>query len=151
MTFEPLELGTYRDFVRRALAEDLSWGDSTVSAVESAFNTLANTVLSNNARTLEDLVKNLQAPRAIWIMVPSGDPVDETIAKLKPLCQQGDIFIDGGNSNYKDTQRRHDELKPQGFEFLDCGTSGGRGARQSPSESGLTAPNGMSAPVHGLK
>jgi 6-phosphogluconate dehydrogenase len=75
--------------------------------------------------TLEDLVKNLQAPRAIWIMVPSGDPVDETIAKLKPMCSEGDIFIDGGNSNYKDTQRRHDELKPQGFEFVDCGTSGG--------------------------
>src|ERR1700735_2269101 len=75
--------------------------------------------------TLEDLVKNLQAPRAIWIMVPSGDPVDETIAKLKPLMQKGDIFIDGGNSNYKDSQRRHDELKLEGFEFLDTGTSGG--------------------------
>jgi len=75
--------------------------------------------------SLEDLVKNLQAPRAIWIMVPSGDPVDQTIAKLKPLMQKGDIFIDGGNSNYKDTQRRHDALKPEGFEFLDCGTSGG--------------------------
>jgi len=75
--------------------------------------------------TLEDLVKNLSAPRAIWIMVPAGDPVDETIAKLKPLMQSGDTFIDGGNSNYKDTQRRHDELKPEGFEFLDVGTSGG--------------------------
>ena len=80
---------------------------------------------SVGVNTLEDLVKNLSAPRAIWIMVPAGDPVDETIAKLKPLMQPGDIFIDGGNSNYKDTQRRHDELKPQGFEFLDVGTSGG--------------------------
>jgi 6-phosphogluconate dehydrogenase len=75
--------------------------------------------------SLEDLVKNLQTPRAIWIMVPAGDPVDETIAKLKPLMQKGDIFIDGGNSNYKDSQRRHDELKKEGFEFLDVGTSGG--------------------------
>jgi len=75
--------------------------------------------------TLEDLVKNLQAPRAIWIMVPSGDPVDQTIEKLKPLMQKGDIFIDGGNSNYKDSQRRHDELKDEGFEFVDTGTSGG--------------------------
>jgi 6-phosphogluconate dehydrogenase len=58
-------------------------------------------------------------------MVPSGDPVDQTIAKLKPLMEKGDIFIDGGNSNYKDTQRRHDELIPEGFGFLDCGTSGG--------------------------
>jgi 6-phosphogluconate dehydrogenase len=80
---------------------------------------------SVGVNTLEDLMKNLQAPRAVWIMVPAGDPVDETIAKLKALGSKGDTFIDGGNSNYKDTQRRHDELKPQGFEFLDCGTSGG--------------------------
>ncbi len=75
--------------------------------------------------SLEDLVKNLQAPRAIWIMVPAGDPVDETIAKLEPLMQAGDTFIDGGNSNYKDTQRRHAEAAAKGFEFVDCGTSGG--------------------------
>jgi 6-phosphogluconate dehydrogenase len=80
---------------------------------------------SMGVNSLEDLVKNLQAPRAIWIMVPAGDPVDQTIAKLKPLMSKGDIFIDGGNSNYKDTQRRHDELKPDGFEFVDVGTSGG--------------------------
>ena len=58
-------------------------------------------------------------------MVPSGDPVDETIAKLEPLMQKGDTFIDGGNSNYKDTQRRHAEVTAKGFEFVDCGTSGG--------------------------
>ncbi|AEU38931.1 phosphogluconate dehydrogenase (NAD(+)-dependent, decarboxylating) [Granulicella mallensis] len=75
--------------------------------------------------SLEDLVKNLQAPRAIWIMVPAGDPVDETIAKLKPFMQKGDIFIDGGNSNYKDSQRRHEALKQEGFGFVDVGTSGG--------------------------
>jgi 6-phosphogluconate dehydrogenase len=75
--------------------------------------------------SLEDLVKNLSQPRAIWIMVPEGKPVDETIAKLKPLMAKGDIFIDGGNSNYKDSIKRHDELKPQGFEFVDVGTSGG--------------------------
>ena len=75
--------------------------------------------------SLEDLVKNMQSPRAIWIMVPAGDPVDQTIAKLKPMMQKGDIFIDGGNSNYKDSIRRHDELKKEGFEFVDVGTSGG--------------------------
>jgi 6-phosphogluconate dehydrogenase len=80
---------------------------------------------SMGVNSLEDLVKNLQAPRAIWIMVPQGDPVDETIMKLKPLMQKGDIFIDGGNSNYKDSQKRHDALKPEGFQFLDVGTSGG--------------------------
>ena len=75
--------------------------------------------------SLEELVKGLAAPRAIWIMVPAGDPVDQTVAKLKPFMQKGDIFIDGGNSNYKDTQRRHAALKPEGFHFVDCGTSGG--------------------------
>jgi 6-phosphogluconate dehydrogenase len=80
---------------------------------------------SVGVNSLEDLVKNLQAPRAIWIMVPAGDPVDQTIAKLKPMMQAGDIFIDGGNSNYKDSMRRHDELKKEGFEFVDVGTSGG--------------------------
>jgi 6-phosphogluconate dehydrogenase len=77
------------------------------------------------ANTLEALVKNLAAPRAIWLMVPAGDPVDETIAKLKPFLQKGDILIDGGNSNYKDSQRRYAELKPEGLNFVDVGTSGG--------------------------
>lgn len=76
-------------------------------------------------RSLEDLVKNLSSPRAIWLMVPAGDPVDETIAKLKPHMQKGDIFIDGGNSNYKDSIRRAKQLKEKGFEFVDVGTSGG--------------------------
>src|SRR5579875_1309388 len=81
---------------------------------------------SIGVNSLEDMVKNLtDSPRAIWIMVPAGDPVDQTIAKLKPLMNKGDIFIDGGNSNYKDSQRRHDELKKEGFEFVDVGTSGG--------------------------
>jgi 6-phosphogluconate dehydrogenase len=80
---------------------------------------------SRGVNSLEELVSSLSAPRAIWIMVPAGDPVDQTIAKLLPLMQKGDTFIDGGNSNYQDTQRRHDELNGKGFEFIDCGTSGG--------------------------
>jgi 6-phosphogluconate dehydrogenase len=75
--------------------------------------------------SLEDLVKNLSAPRAIWIMVPEGKPVDETIAKLEPLMEKGDTFIDGGNTNYKDTQRRHAAATEKGFEYVDVGTSGG--------------------------
>ncbi len=75
--------------------------------------------------SLEEMVSNLAAPRAIWIMVPAGDPVDETIAKLEPLMQEGDTFIDGGNSNYKDSQRRHAAAKEKGFNFIDAGTSGG--------------------------
>jgi 6-phosphogluconate dehydrogenase len=75
--------------------------------------------------SLEELCKNLQAPRAVWIMVPDGKPVDDTIAGLKPFMEKGDIFIDGGNSNYKESQRRYAELKPEGFSFVDVGTSGG--------------------------
>jgi 6-phosphogluconate dehydrogenase len=75
--------------------------------------------------SLEDLVKNLNAPRAIWIMVPAGDPVDQTIAKLEPMMSAGDTFIDGGNSNYRDSQRRHKAAKDKGFKFVDAGTSGG--------------------------
>jgi 6-phosphogluconate dehydrogenase len=75
--------------------------------------------------SLDDLVKNLKAPRAVWIMVPSGDPVDQTIAKLENSMQKGDIFIDGGNSNYKDSQRRYAQLTAKGYNFVDVGTSGG--------------------------
>jgi 6-phosphogluconate dehydrogenase len=80
---------------------------------------------SAGVSSLEDLVKSLTAPRAIWIMVPAGDPVDETIAKLEPLMLPGDTFIDGGNSNYKDSQRRHAAETAKGFNFIDAGTSGG--------------------------
>jgi 6-phosphogluconate dehydrogenase len=80
---------------------------------------------SVGVNSLEDLVKNLAAPRAIWIMVPAGDPVDQTIAKLEPMMAQGDTFIDGGNSNYKDSQRRHAAAQAKGFSFVDAGTSGG--------------------------
>ena len=80
---------------------------------------------SLGVNSLADLVKNLAAPRAIWMMVPSGDPVDQTIQNLEPLMQKGDTFIDGGNSNYKDTQRRHDAETAKGFHYIDCGTSGG--------------------------
>jgi 6-phosphogluconate dehydrogenase len=76
--------------------------------------------------SIEDLVSHLtQSPRAVWIMVPAGQPVDDTISKLKPLMSKGDIFIDGGNSNYKESQRRYAQLKAEGFEFVDVGTSGG--------------------------
>jgi 6-phosphogluconate dehydrogenase len=80
---------------------------------------------SVGVNSLEDLAKAFTGLKAIWIMVPAGDPVDQTIEKLKPFMAKGDIFIDGGNSNYKDSMRRHEELKKEGFEFVDVGTSGG--------------------------
>jgi 6-phosphogluconate dehydrogenase len=75
--------------------------------------------------TLEELAKAFSGRKAVWIMVPEGKPVDDTINNLKPFMAKGDIFIDGGNSNYKDSIRRHEALKAEGFEFVDVGTSGG--------------------------
>jgi 6-phosphogluconate dehydrogenase len=77
------------------------------------------------AHSLADFVKQLSLPRAIWLMVPSGPPVDETIEQLLPNVSKGDIIIDGGNSYYKDSMRRADKLKTQGIHFIDAGTSGG--------------------------
>src|SRR5687768_5857713 len=63
------------------------------------------------AYELEDVVKQLKAPRAVWLMVPAGAPVDQQIAALVPMLDKGDIIIDGGNSRYTDTIARHDQLK----------------------------------------
>jgi 6-phosphogluconate dehydrogenase len=77
------------------------------------------------AGSLADLVGKLSPKRAVWMMVPSGAPVESTIATLRPLLDRGDIIIDGGNSNYHDTLRRGDELAADGIEYVDAGTSGG--------------------------
>ncbi|MBW1742306.1 MAG: decarboxylating 6-phosphogluconate dehydrogenase [Deltaproteobacteria bacterium] len=77
------------------------------------------------AGSLGELVDKMDAPRAIWIMVPSGVPTEETINQLAPLMQGGDILIDGGNSLYKDSMRRAEVLKEKGISLLDAGTSGG--------------------------
>ena len=74
--------------------------------------------------SLEDLVKNLRAPRALWLMVPAS-VVDTVIAQLQPLLSPGDILIDGGNSNYRDDIRRADQLAKSGLHYVDVGTSGG--------------------------
>jgi len=72
-----------------------------------------------------DVVARLAAPRVVWIMVPAGKPVDDTIATLVPGMSSGDVIIDGGNSNFHDTMRRAAALKEEGIEFVDSGTSGG--------------------------
>lgn len=77
------------------------------------------------AATLAELVAALPAPRAIWLMVPAGKVVDDTLAQLLPLLSPGDLVVDGGNSYYKDSQRRGRELAPRGIAYIDCGTSGG--------------------------
>ena len=77
------------------------------------------------AKTLEDITSGFSGQRAIWIMVPAGDPVDQTIEALLPNLSKGDVLIDGGNSNFKDTIARAEKLKAQGIQFVDAGTSGG--------------------------
>ena len=109
------------------MAERLRLGGHQVVGFDFSAEAVARLAATGNVgvSTLEDLVKKLTGRRAIWIMVPQGKPVDETIAKLEPLLNPGDILIDGGNSNYKDTARRHREVAAKGLNFVDVGTSGG--------------------------
>jgi 6-phosphogluconate dehydrogenase len=77
------------------------------------------------ARDLDQLIEILASPRAVWVMVPSGAPTEETVATLAARLQPGDIIIDGGNSYFKDTVRRAREVAARGIEYIDAGTSGG--------------------------
>jgi 6-phosphogluconate dehydrogenase len=77
------------------------------------------------AYSLEELVKKLTLPRVIWIMIPAGNPVEKTIQRLLTKIDPGDIIVDGGNSNYKDTLKRASILKGKNVNFVDVGTSGG--------------------------
>ena len=77
------------------------------------------------AKDLADVVKQLAAPRIVWIMVPAGKPTDDTIDALSGLLHSGDIVIDGGNSNYKDSIARGKRLAEKGMHLIDSGTSGG--------------------------
>jgi 6-phosphogluconate dehydrogenase len=77
------------------------------------------------ASSLADLVSKLKAPRAVWIMVPSGAPTEETVSAVAALLQKGDTIIDGGNTRFVDDVRRAAELKKKGIDYVDAGTSGG--------------------------
>jgi 6-phosphogluconate dehydrogenase len=77
------------------------------------------------AGSLEELRDQLDAPRAFWMMVPAGDVTERTFQELLGIAEPGDAIVDGGNSNFHDSQRRHAEAAGRGIHFVDCGTSGG--------------------------
>src|SRR5215469_9359821 len=77
------------------------------------------------ARSLDDLVTKLTKPRAVWVMLPAGEPTEAAVMQLGASMDAGDILIDGGNSNYKDDVRRARGLAAKGVHYLDVGTSGG--------------------------
>lgn len=83
-----------------------------------------------SSKSLKEMVGKLPQQKIVWLMIVAGTPVDEHIEELIPLLKKGDIIIDGGNSYFKDSQKRYKLLKKHGIHFLDCGTSGGiEGAR----------------------
>jgi 6-phosphogluconate dehydrogenase len=99
----------------RVVAYDIS--EDAIQAAEE--------VGAEGARTLEQVVEKLEAPRSVWVMVPSGQITENMIQELGNVLSSGDIVIDGGNSNYKDSMRRAEELSQKGLNFIDVGTSGG--------------------------
>jgi len=92
----------------------------TAATVEEAI-----TLGAEGAHSLAEAVGKLKSPRIFWLMVPAGQVTDDTIRELSGLLSEGDIVIDGGNSNYKDSVRHAALLEPKGIEFVDSGTSGG--------------------------
>ncbi len=85
----------------------------------------AEKVGAEGARTLDEVVSKLEAPRAVWVMVPAGDPTEKTIFDLAERLSEDDSIIDGGNSYHKDSGRRARLLEEKGLHFVDVGTSGG--------------------------
>jgi 6-phosphogluconate dehydrogenase len=80
---------------------------------------------ATGASSLEDLVSKLERPRTVWIMVPAGDPTEQTVDKLSDLLEEGDAVVDGGNTRWTDDKRRAAKLSEKGIQYVDVGTSGG--------------------------
>ena len=80
---------------------------------------------ATGADGVEDIVTKLDAPRTVWIMVPAGNPTQETVDRLAEVMEEGDTIVDGGNSRWTDDQARAETLKAKGINYVDVGTSGG--------------------------
>ncbi|MHB8532403.1 MAG: phosphogluconate dehydrogenase (NAD(+)-dependent, decarboxylating) [Solirubrobacteraceae bacterium] len=106
--------------IRRDSDHDVVAFDFDRKAVQQAVKNGAS-----GAGSLRELVKKLEPPRMVWIMVPAGDPTQETVEKLGRLLDRGDMVVDGGNSKWTDDKRRAGELKKLGIDYVDVGTSGG--------------------------
>ena len=85
---------------------------------------------TRTAGSLEELVGQLEAPRVVWLMIPAGDPTEGAFRELLGLLSQGDTIVDGGNSNFRDSQRRGREAAEKGMHFVDVGVSGGIWGRE---------------------
>ena len=105
----------HRDSDHQLVAFD--YNEDAVSAAEGHGAT--------GVHSLEDLVGGLDKPRIVWLMVPHGDPTEQTIWKLAPLLDEGDTIVDGGNTKWHDDVRRASALAEQGIHYVDVGTSGG--------------------------
>ncbi len=87
--------------------------------------TYARTAPERTAGSLIELAEKLDQPRFVWLMIPAGDPTEHAFQNLLELLEDGDTIVDGGNSNFRDSQRRYAEAKKKGIRFLDAGVSGG--------------------------
>ena len=98
-----------------------------VTAYDRSADALANATAAGciGAASLADLVQRLKGPRAVWIMVPSGPPTEETVQAVTALLAPGDVIIDGGNTRFHDDVRRSKELAAKKLQYIDAGTSGG--------------------------
>jgi 6-phosphogluconate dehydrogenase len=85
---------------------------------------------NGTASSLEELVSQLEAPRAVWLMIPAGAPTEEAFQELLTLCAPADVIVDGGNSNFRDSQRRAGAAEQRGLHFVDAGVSGGIWGRE---------------------
>jgi 6-phosphogluconate dehydrogenase len=81
--------------------------------------------LESTAPTLEELTAQLEPPRVVWMMIPAGEITENTMTELLGILEPGDVLVDGGNSNFHDSQRRNAEASEKGVDFLDVGVSGG--------------------------